>query len=51
METGEDVQKALEDALIEAWDALDPDLFKSCLENMERRRDAVIEAKGWHTKY
>ena len=49
--TGEDAKEALEKALVEAWEELDPDLFESCLESMERRRDAVIAAKGWHTKY
>ena len=49
--SGEEAKKALEDALIEAWDAVDERIIKSCLESMCRRRDAVIAAKGWHTKY
>ena len=51
MGTGENAIEALETALIEAWDALPDSLFESLLESMEKRRDAVIAAKGWHTKY
>ncbi|RFU28321.1 hypothetical protein B7463_g7998, partial [Scytalidium lignicola] len=42
---------ALENALIEAWDLLDDSIIQSCLESLCKRRDAVIAAKGWHTKY
>jgi len=48
---GDDAWQALCDALIEAWNALPNSLFESCLDSMEDRRDAVIAAKGWHTKY
>jgi hypothetical protein len=47
----EEAIEALGKALIEAWDALPDSLFLSCLESMEKRRDAVLAAKGWHTKY
>jgi transposase len=49
--TGEESKDALEAALIEAWGALDNSIIESCLESMPRRRDAVLRAKGWHTKY
>jgi transposase len=49
--TGEEAKEALERALIEAWDLIDETIIESCLESMCRRRDAVIAAKGWHTKY
>ena len=51
MGKGDDAWQALCDALIEAWNALPDSLFESCLDSMEDRRDAVIAAKGWHTKY
>jgi transposase len=43
--------KAVEEALKAAWDALPNSLFESLVESMERRIDACILAKGWHTKY
>ena len=49
--SGEEAKKALEEALIKAWDAVDKRIIESCLESICRRRDAVIAAKGWHTKY
>ncbi|RFU28819.1 hypothetical protein B7463_g7528, partial [Scytalidium lignicola] len=49
--SGEEAKKALEDALIEAWELVDDRIILACLESMIRRRDAVIAAKGWHTKY
>jgi hypothetical protein len=46
----EEAKAALEQALIEAWDAIDDTIIEACLESMCRRRDAIIAAKGWHTK-
>ena len=43
--------KAVEEALKAAQDALPNSLFESLVESMERRIDACILAKGWHTKY
>ena len=43
--SGEEAKRALEEALIEAWDAVDDRIIESCLESMCRRRDAVIAAK------
>ena len=47
----EEVIKAIEEALKAAWDALLDSLFESLIESMEKRIDACILAKGWHTKY
>jgi hypothetical protein len=49
--TSEEALKALEDALIEAWNDLPDRLFKQCVDSMLYRVQAVIDAKGWHTKY
>ena len=49
--TGEEALAALERALIIAWDEVDETIIESCLESLCRRRDTVIAAKGWHTKY
>ena len=51
MGSGEEAKEALERALIEAWDLVDETIIEACLESLCRRRDAVIAAKGWHTKY
>jgi hypothetical protein len=51
MGTGEEALKALEDALIEAWNDLPDGLFEQCADSMPYRVQAVIDAKGWHTKY
>lgn len=48
---GEEALAALERALIIAWDEVDETIIESCLKSLCRRRDAVIAAKGWHTKY
>ena len=40
-----------EQALQSAWDALPDSLFESLIESMPRRIQALLDAKGWHTKY
>jgi uncharacterized protein with NRDE domain len=45
------LSKALENALKKAWEHIDDSIIESCFESMRRRRDVVIAAKGWHTKY
>ena len=45
------IQEQLGEALQEAWEALDQDLFDNVLDSMKRRYEAVITAGGWHTKY
>lgn len=37
--------------LKEAWTNIDKDVLKSLVESMPRRLQAVIQAKGAHTKY
>lgn len=44
--TGEEALKALEDALIEAWNDLPDRLFEQCADSMPYRVQAVINAKG-----
>ena len=46
MGKGQEAYSALGDALIEAWDDLDLDLFKSLGESVPKRVQAVIDAKG-----
>jgi transposase len=48
--TEDDLLK-LEQALIEAWDALPTSLFESLVKSMPRRVMACYKAKGWYTKY
>ena len=48
---GEEALVALERALTIAWDEVDETIIQSYLESLCRRRDIVIAAKGWHTKY
>ena len=48
---GEEAKEALKRALIEAWDCINSIIIKACLESIYRRRDTVIVAKGWYTKY
>ena len=45
------IREKLGEALQEAWEALDQDLFDNVLDSMQRRCEAVIAAEGWHTKY
>jgi hypothetical protein len=43
----EDLMKAIE---LE-WEAVSKEELEHLVESMPRRCSAVIEAKGWHTKY
>jgi transposase len=43
----EQFYKAIEDA----WQSLEEDYFDSLIRSMERRVNAVLEAKGWYTRY
>ena len=36
---------------MDTWDRLGEDLLNRLIDTMERRVKAVIEAKGWYTKY
>jgi hypothetical protein len=42
---------AMEEALKEAWGTIPVSFFEELVESMERRVQACIDAKGWHTKY
>ena len=44
-------RQRLESCLQAAWDTLDQSLFDTLGASMVDRIKAVIEAKGWHTKY
>jgi len=43
--------EALENALVEGWNALPNSLFESLVRSMPKRVNACYKAKGWHTKY
>ena len=51
MGNSEDAIGDLEHALIEAWEALDDSIIKSCFKSIKKRQDTIIAANGWHTKY
>jgi hypothetical protein len=44
-------REALLKVLPLAWKAIKLDVFKGVLESMPRRIEALIDARGWHTKY
>lgn len=44
-------RQRLESCLQAAWATLDKELFDNLYQSMEARIEAVIKAKGWHTKY
>ena len=48
---GEEALQALQNALIEAWDALPGRLFEQVADSMLYPVAAVVKAKGWYTKY
>ena len=47
----EEARKELEHALQSVWNALPDSRFESLIEGMPRRIQALLDAKGWHTKY
>jgi hypothetical protein len=51
MGDSEQAIEALENALVDAWEAIDTKIIEACMKSMCRRRDVVLKAKGWHTKY
>jgi hypothetical protein len=42
----EQAREALENALVNTWEAINSSIIKSCLKSMYKRRDAVLKAKG-----
>lgn len=51
MDKGEEDIEALRNAIEQAWNALDTSSIDACIRSMRRRSAAVIEAKGWYTKW
>ena len=47
----EHARQRLESCLQAVWDTLDQRLFEKLGASMNNRIEAVISAKGWHTKY
>jgi hypothetical protein len=47
----EHARQRLESCLQAAWDTLDQDLFDKLGASMNNCIEAIIAAKGWHTKY
>ena len=47
----DEARTELEEALQSAWNALPDSLFEGLVESMPRRIQALLDAKGWHTKY
>ena len=39
------------DRLAKEWNKISPETYQNLIESMPRRLEAVIEAKGGHTKY
>jgi transposase len=37
--------------IVEAWEAMAQDRIDSLIKSMDNRVNAVLQAKGWHTKY
>ena len=44
-------QNIYEKASETAWKQIPSSCFEACVESMPRRVQAVIDAKGWYTKY
>ena len=54
LETAPDIVETLDlliQAATEAWQSLDEDILDKMAVNMATRVEAVLEAKGWYTKY
>ena len=47
----EAVQRALAERLTIVWEDIGPDTMNALINSMPRRVQALIEAKGWYTKY
>jgi hypothetical protein len=41
----------LQDVIAAEWDKIDGDYMRTLVHSMPTRCQAVIDAKGWHTKY
>jgi len=45
------VKKAIEEAITNCWEFLDPKVFTTLAGSMVDRIEAIIKADGWYTKY
>jgi hypothetical protein len=45
------VQRVLAECLSAVWEELGPEVMDKLVESMPRRVAALIEARGWYTKY
>jgi hypothetical protein len=41
----------LREAALELWDELEDELLEELIESFPRRLEAVVQARGWYTKY
>ena len=48
---GEDARRAITTALIEVWKEIGRDLMDSLIDSMTTRVNALLEAKGWYTRF
>jgi transposase len=46
-----DTMEELQDVVAAVWDKVDGDSMRTLVHSMPKRCQAVIDAKGWHTKY
>jgi len=46
-----DTMEELQDVVAAEWDKVDRDYMRTLVHSMPKRCQAVIDAKGWHTKY
>lgn len=44
-------KQRLIEAAIEVWEEFEPELLNTLMDSMPRRLEAVIQARGWYTKY
>jgi len=45
------VKKAIEEAITDCWELLNPKVFDTLAGSMTDRVKAIIKADGWYTKY
>ena len=49
--SSEEVRKRFRELIKQAWDALGNNYFDQLIRSMDSRVNAVLEAKGWYTRY
>jgi hypothetical protein len=45
------VKRRLREILPQVWETIPPEFFEKLWRSMPQRVEAVIQAKGWYTKY